>query len=119
MSDGMRISQEFTFDAAHKLGGVQADGSGDARYARLHGHSFQVCVSIAGEPDPETGWVADFGAVREALDAIRTELDHAYLNEIAGLETPTLERIALWIAGRLKPQFKGLANVTVARPSNG
>ena len=119
MPGAMRITQDFTFDAAHKLGGERPDGSGDARYARLHGHSFHVRVAIAGDPDPEAGWVADFGAVRKALDALRAELDHSYLNEIEGLETPTLERIAVWIAEKLAPTFPGLANVTVARPSIG
>ena len=119
MSARLRITQSFTFDAAHKLGGVGADGEGDERYARLHGHSFAVEVSIDGALDPERAWVADFGKVRAALDAVRDDLDHAYLNDIDGLETPTLERICVWIAERLAPEFPGLATVTVARPSNG
>jgi len=119
MPAALAITQSFTFDAAHRLGGEGPDGEGDARYARLHGHSFDVEVTIRGPLDEGRAWVADFGRVRAALDAVRDDLDHSYLNEIEGLETPTLERLCLWIAGRLGDRFPGLANVTVARPSNG
>jgi len=111
----MRIVKSMSFDAAHYL-----DHDPDARpYARLHGHSFTMEVVIDGEPDPETGWVVDFGDVAEALQALHDALDHRLLNEVEGLERPTLENICKWAAAKLKPQFPGLAEVRVARPSIG
>lgn len=111
----MRIKKSITFDAAHFL-----DHDPDARpYARLHGHSFVMEVEIAGEPDPEAGWVVDFGDVEEALTDIRGQLDHRLLNEVEGLERPTLENICQWAAARLKAKFPGLKTVRVSRPSNG
>ena len=44
-------------------------------------------------------------------------LDHNLLNEIPGLETPSLENISRWIAGQLAATFPGLAWVKIARPS--
>jgi 6-pyruvoyltetrahydropterin/6-carboxytetrahydropterin synthase len=88
-------------------------------YARLHGHSFQVDVTIAGGQDADHGWVVDFDDVDKALAALRDTLCHNYLNDIEGLENPSLENIALWIVGRLKDAFPGLARVTVRRPSCG
>ena len=111
----MRIVKSINFDAAHFL-----DHDPDARpYARLHGHSFKMDVEIAGEPGRETGWVVDFGDVAEALEELREALDHRLLNEVEGLERPTLENICQWAAARLKPKFPGLKQVRVSRPSNG
>ena len=50
-------------------------------------------VEIAGDPDPEAGWVVDFGDVDEALQSLRDKLDHRLLNEVDGLNRPTLENI--------------------------
>ena len=111
----MRIIKSINFDAAHFL-----DHDPDARpYARLHGHSFTLNVEIEGDPGPDTGWVADFGDVAEALERLRDALDHRLLNEVEGLERPTLENICRWVADKLKPRFPGLIQVRVSRPSNG
>lgn len=111
----MRITKSITFDAAHFL-----DHDPDARpYARLHGHSFHMEVEIEGEQQAETGWVVDFGDVAEALEEIHASLDHRLLNEVEGLERPTLENICRWAAERLLPRFPGLKSVRVSRPSIG
>lgn len=111
----MRIVKSMNFDAAHFLSHDPA-----ARpYARMHGHSFSLEVTIEGEPDAQTGWVVDFGDVAEALQDLHETLDHRLLNEIEGLERPTLENICKWAAERLKPRFPGLAEVRVSRPSIG
>lgn len=111
----MRIVKSIAFDAAHYL-----DHDPAARpYARLHGHSFTMDVEIEGEPDPGTHWVVDFGDVADALEEIRAALDHRLLNEVEGLERPTLENICRWTATRLRPRFPGLVRVRVSRPSNG
>lgn len=111
----MRIVKSMSFDAAHYL-----DHDPDARpYARLHGHSFTMEVVIEGEPQAETGWVVDFGDVEEALKDLHETLDHRLLNEVEGLERPTLENICQWAAKKLKERFPGLAEVRVSRPSIG
>jgi len=111
----MRIVKSMSFDAAHYL-----DHDPDARpYGRLHGHSFTMEVEIEGEPQVDTGWVVDFGDVADALSELREALDHRLLNEVEGLERPTLENICRWAADRLKPRFPGLRQVRVSRPSNG
>ena len=66
-----------------------------------------------------SGWVEDFAALDEALKAVAGELDHGLLNDRPGLETPTLERLCLHFARRLKPEFAGLSRVVVSRPTNG
>jgi 6-pyruvoyltetrahydropterin/6-carboxytetrahydropterin synthase len=111
----MRITKSASFDAAHYL-----EGANEARpYGRLHGHSFVLEATLEGEVDPKTGWVEDYAALAEALADIRNDLDHRLLNEIAGLERPTLEAICAYAAARLGKRFANLRQVRVARPSVG
>jgi 6-pyruvoyltetrahydropterin/6-carboxytetrahydropterin synthase len=58
--------------------------------------------------------VMDYADMGGAFKPIWTQLDHFYLNEIAGLENPTSENIAVWIWDRLKPQLQRLTEVVVA-----
>jgi 6-pyruvoyltetrahydropterin/6-carboxytetrahydropterin synthase len=111
----MRIVKSISFDAAHFL-----EVGGKARpYARMHGHSFTLEAALDGEPDPQTGWVVDFADLAAALDELRSELDHRLLNEVEGLERPTLENICRFAAARLRRRFPQLAEIKVSRPSNG
>jgi 6-pyruvoyltetrahydropterin/6-carboxytetrahydropterin synthase len=109
----MEIYQEFSFDAAHRFPAAPAGH----RYHGVHGHSFSARVVIAGTPDPETGFLVDFGELERACSALRESLDHGYLNDVEGLAVPSLEHIAMWIWRKLKPGFPGLCRVEVRRDS--
>jgi 6-pyruvoyltetrahydropterin/6-carboxytetrahydropterin synthase len=105
----MEIFREFTFEAAHRLPHVP-EGH---KCARLHGHSYRVTVHVAGDVKEDMGWVMDFGAIKCAFAPIEAQLDHYYLNEVAGLENPTSENLARWIWDRLHPSLPALSAVTV------
>lgn len=109
------IVKEFRFDAAHFLP-TAPEGH---PYRRMHGHSFTVAVAVAGTPDPEQGWIVDFGVIEARLQTLRERLDHRLLNDIDGLALPTLERLAEWIYRALAPDLPGLAGITVKRESIG
>jgi 6-pyruvoyltetrahydropterin/6-carboxytetrahydropterin synthase len=115
MAHRLEITKEFRFDAAHFLPGMP-DGHS---YRRMHGHSFRVAVSLAGTPDPAHGWITDFAEVDAALTELKGVLDHATLNDLPGLENPTLEVIAGWIAERLERQFPTLTRISLHRDSVG
>lgn len=106
----MVLYKRVTFEAAHRLPNAPAGH----KCARLHGHSFSVTVHVRGDVDPRTGWVMDFGEIKELLRPILAQLDHQYLNEIEGLENPTSENIARWIWRRLRPALPQLARIEVA-----
>jgi 6-pyruvoyltetrahydropterin/6-carboxytetrahydropterin synthase len=108
-----RIYKEFTFEAGHFLPSAPPGHPN----SRLHGHSFLVRVSVEGEPDPETGLIVHFEDFAGRLASVKDKLDHRFLNEIEGLQTPTLERIAAWIWRELATALPGLAEVQVLRPS--
>jgi len=109
----MRIYKEFHFEAAHYLPSA-APGHPNAR---VHGHSFRARVTVEGEPDPATGLVMHLDELAAATTEARQELDHHFLNDIAGLEAPTLERIAIWLWNRLQNRVPGLAEIVIARDS--
>jgi 6-pyruvoyltetrahydropterin/6-carboxytetrahydropterin synthase len=110
------IFKQFHFDAAHQLASNVAE---DHPYSRLHGHSFTVTVTLRGARDPKTQWIVNLEKLQKALDTVHEQLDHRYLNEIEGLEIPTLETISHWIWQKLKPEFPRLYRVTVERGTLG
>jgi 6-pyruvoyltetrahydropterin/6-carboxytetrahydropterin synthase len=109
------IQYEFGFDAAHRFTTVPRGH----KYRNVHGHSFRVEIALRGSPAAPSGFVSDFARVERACEALRRRLDHALLNDIAGLREPSLENLCLWIWKRLAPKLEGLARVTVRRDSLG
>ncbi len=110
------IFKEFSFEAAHHLAVNVAAGH---PYARLHGHSFRVELFLKGEKDQDKHWLCDFAAIERQIVKLRRELDHNYLNDIEGLEVPTLENISRWSWDRLHDELPGLDRVLVRRGSCG
>ncbi|MDQ8732312.1 6-carboxytetrahydropterin synthase QueD [Bradyrhizobium sp. LHD-71] len=105
----MRITQAFTFEAAHRLPNVPETH----RCHRMHGHSYRVELQLEGPVDPKSGFVVDFFDVEQAFGPLLIRLDHHCLNEIDGLENPTAENIAVWIWSRAKVALPQLAAVRV------
>jgi 6-pyruvoyltetrahydropterin/6-carboxytetrahydropterin synthase len=105
----LEIFKIFTLEAAHRLPNVPVGH----KCARLHGHSFQIEVHVAGPVGAETGWVMDFTDIKAAFQPIHDQLDHHYLNEVEGLENPTSENLARWIWERLLPALPGLSKIVV------
>lgn len=105
----VRLSKTFDFEAAHWLPTFPPGH----KCRRMHGHSFRVEVVVAGEVDPEKGYLIDYGDIKAAIEPVRARLDHYCLNEIEGLENPTSEVVAKWIWDRLHPALPLLAEVIV------
>ena len=109
----IELTQQFGFDAAHHL------GTGGPENRRLHGHSFYVEVTLRGAADPVSGVLRDFGEIDRALKAIREMLDHRLLNEVPGLDNPTLENLARFIHDAARERLPEVARVKISRPSYG
>ncbi len=107
------ITKAVSFEAAHFMGGKPVGHP----YRNVHGHSFRLEATVAGTVKPGEEWVQDFSDLSAILSETANKLDHQLLNEIEGLDVPTLERIALWAANDLKPKLPGLTRVALARPS--
>ena len=106
----VELSKTYRFEAAHRLPRVPESH----KCFRLHGHSFQIEVTVSGEVDESMGWLLDFTDITEVVEPIlEGELDHRTLNEVPGLENATSERLCLWLWRRFKPALPSLAAITV------
>jgi 6-pyruvoyltetrahydropterin/6-carboxytetrahydropterin synthase len=105
----MELFKVFQIEAAHRLPHVPVGH----KCARIHGHSFRIEIHVEGPVDPQLGWVMDYAEIKSAFAPLFDALDHRYLNEIAGLENPTSERLAQWIWQQLKPNLPALSEVVV------
>jgi 6-pyruvoyltetrahydropterin/6-carboxytetrahydropterin synthase len=88
------ISRNYRFEAAHSIPGLPPHH----KCARVHGHSYLVELRISGELD-SIGFVEgiDFGALDLVMEQLLKLLDHQTLNDVPGLEQPTVENIAWWL----------------------
>ena len=103
------LIKTFRFEAAHALPQVPPDH----KCRRLHGHSYRVDIHVTGQPDPQTGWVVDFGRIKQIVEPVLAELDHRCLNDIPGLENSTSELLGKYLWDRILPQLPILSAVTV------
>lgn len=85
------------FDAAHALRGYP----GECR--KLHGHTWDVEVTVGGTTLDDVGIVYDFKTLKDDLNRVLDAYDHAFLNEVAPFDTltPTAENLARIIYERL------------------
>jgi len=105
----VRLTKDFTFEAAQTLPAA-LEG---LKCRKMHGHSFKVEISVEGEVDPATGWFYDHARISGAMRPLLQDLDHSYLNEIPGLENPTIELMAAWFWEKLAPLCPGLAEIVI------
>jgi 6-pyruvoyltetrahydropterin/6-carboxytetrahydropterin synthase len=104
-----RIIKEFRFEAAQTLPNLPPDH----KCTKMHGHSFKIEIVINGKVNPEIGWVYDHALISKAMTPLLEKLDHSYLNEIPGLENPTIELMAAWFWKILEPQLPGLDEIII------
>jgi 6-pyruvoyltetrahydropterin/6-carboxytetrahydropterin synthase len=69
----MDISKEFRFEASHCL------PKHPGRCQNLHGHSWKLTVHVSGNVNHETGFVMDYGDIKEAVQPVIDRLDHHHL----------------------------------------
>ena len=106
----VELTREYRFEAAHRLPHVPPDH----KCHRMHGHSFVIEVTVAGEMDEAKGWLVDFADITAVVQPILLgELDHRALNDVPGLENPTSEMLCAWLWRRFAPKLPGLAAITV------
>lgn len=72
-----------------------------------HGHNYTLEVTLAGEPDPVTGFVVDLKWLKDVMEReVLSAYDHRHLNletpEFAAMN-PTTENIAIAAWKRLEP----------------
>ena len=98
-----RVSVRQHFDAAHYLRGYKG------KCEQLHGHRFQVMVTVEASKLDDAGMACDFTVLKKYLWEILEQFDHVCLNELAPFDTinPSSENIATTIYQRLQFRLEG------------
>jgi 6-pyruvoyltetrahydropterin/6-carboxytetrahydropterin synthase len=115
----IRLTRRYRFSASHLYRRPEwSEEENRARFGKCanlpgHGHNYRVYVTVAGEPDAETGFVVDLAALDGVVAAEVVErLDHRHLNEAVpefgdGREIPSSENLVRWIRRRLEGRLPG------------
>lgn len=81
------VTRKAHFNAAHRLHNPNKsdawnrDMFGKCNNANWHGHNYVMEVTVAGEPDPDTGYVIDLGLLKKVIEErVISKVDHANLN---------------------------------------
>ncbi len=90
------VTRKSHFNAAHRLHNPNKPDDwnrhkfGKCNNPNWHGHNYQLEVTVAGNADPETGYVIDLGVLKNIIQKrILDKCDHKNLN----LEVPFLEGV--------------------------
>lgn len=79
MNNEIRITKEFSFEAAHTLTGY------DGACNEIHGHSYRLFVTVAGRPEsdeqnPKYGMTMDFGVLKTIVrEEVVDRYDHSFI----------------------------------------
>lgn len=81
-----------------------------------HEHHWRIRIEVAGEIDPETGFVVDLRAIDTVLHDLVGDWRGSDLNERipevkGGTMQPSTEAIARWLHERLSPRIPGAARL--------
>jgi 6-pyruvoyltetrahydropterin/6-carboxytetrahydropterin synthase len=109
------VTRRAHFSAAHRLfNPTFSDQQNESVFDKCnnvkgHGHNYTIDVTVAGIPDPATGYVIDLKKLARLMDElIIDKVDHKHLNydvkELRGI-IPTAENIALVFWSLLQPQI--------------
>lgn len=105
------VRQEF--DAAHSLEGTFPSGH---QCARLHGHRYEVTITLAQRDDGEDVLV-DYHEMHAGLSDELAALDHRNLNDVLNCPT-TCENLARWLWKQLAARWPALDTIEVKEQSN-
>lgn len=97
---------------------------GKCAYPNGHGHNYEIEVTVAGDPDADTGMILDLKKLSDIIDAeILEKVDHKHLNFDVGFLQgiiPTAENLAMVFWNILSPKISTgeLYSVKVYETSN-
>jgi len=102
------ISKRFDFSASHQLVGLPESH----QCARLHGHNYQLHLTLTDGKLNEVGFIKDYGELDEIKKYLDATVEHRHLNDVF-LFNPTAENMAKHFYDLFKPKYPQLIKVTV------
>ena len=123
----IELTRRATFSASHfywnEAWSQEKNEQVFGRCARRngHGHNYTLEVTVAGTPDPVTGFVVDLKWLKDVMERdVLAAYDHRHLNlevpEFAAKKLiPTTENIAISAWNRLEPAFSKAGGAKLTR----
>ena len=109
------VTRQVHFNAGHRLHNPTKSARwnfekyGLCANPSMHGHNYVLEVTIAGEPDPDTGYIIELGALKALLEErIVKPCDHRNLNtEVAFLRDviPSTENLVIAFWHEIEPHL--------------
>ena len=122
------VTRKAHFNAAHRLHNPdKSDAWNRAAFGKCnspnwHGHNYELDVTVAGEPDPETGFVVDLADLKQTIRTyVEEPLDHMNLNlDVPFLEgkMTSTETLAVAVWEQLAPRVPGLHEIVLRETPN-
>jgi len=116
------VTRKTHFNAAHRLNNPEKSEQwnqetfGKCNFPNWHGHNYVIEVTVAGNPDPETGFVIDLGKLKKIIkNRITDPCDHRNLN----IDVPFLEGIIPTSENLVKAFFQQLEDEVKHSASKG
>lgn len=115
----IQITRREHFNAAHRLFNPKWSEQKNLEVfgicSRVHGHNWELFVTVEGDIDQDYGWVMDLKVLRDVVRKhIVSKVDHTYLNDniefFDGI-LPSVENFAIVIFSKLSPILKEEYNV--------
>jgi 6-pyruvoyltetrahydropterin/6-carboxytetrahydropterin synthase len=117
------VCRKEHFNAAHRLNNPGWLGEknervfGKCNNPNFHGHNYELIVKLAGESDPETGYVYDLKKLSDLINKfVIDKLDHKNLNlDVEEFENlnPTAENIAVVIYNILREKIESKYDIKI------
>ncbi|HEU5351924.1 MAG TPA: 6-carboxytetrahydropterin synthase [Terracidiphilus sp.] len=121
----IELTRRATFSASHYYwnDGWTAEENqrvfGQCANRNGHGHNYTLEVTVAGEPDPVTGFVVDLKWLKDVMEReVLSVYDHRHLNlEVPEFSKtiPTTENLAIAAWKRLEPAIEAAKGATLRK----
>lgn len=114
------VTRKTHFNAAHRLHNPNKSEEwntktyGKCNHPNWHGHNYVMEVTVAGEPDPETGYLIDLGDLKQIIkEKIHDTCDHRNLNlDVSFLKgiIPTSENLVRAFYDQLREEVEAASS---------
>ncbi|TNE73919.1 6-carboxytetrahydropterin synthase [bacterium] len=112
------VTRKLHFNAAHRLHNPAKTEEwnqvtfGDCNHHNWHGHNYELYVTVAGMPNPETGYVIDLGKLKSLVEEkIIKKCDHRNLNidvDFLSNVIPSTENLVIAFYNELEQEVNAL-----------
>ena len=105
------LTKKFTFCAAHQYGHKEWTEEKNTKIfgadSRMHGHNYDLEVTVTGPINEETGFVADLGLLKKIVnEKVINIIDHSTIEKDIpwfANRQPSTELMVIWIWEQIEP----------------